>query len=115
MSSLPSSNCAEFALLKLFAALSQKTNLYQDVCVSFSRSLNSRAPHRRNGTQKQLRCNAQRDQNVLCEKLAFMVRFMNLSVEMGGCSFIFAVSIISNTKYSEDIGRENSLMVRSAA
>ena len=26
--------------------------------------------------------------------------------EMGGCSFIFAVSIISNTKYSEDIGRK---------
>lgn len=26
--------------------------------------------------------------------------------EMGGCSFIFAVSIISNRKYSEDIGRE---------
>ena len=35
-----------------------------------------------------------------------MPRCMNLSHEMGGCSFIFAVSIISNTKYSEDIGRE---------
>lgn len=33
--------------------------------------------------------------------------------EMGGCSFIFAVSIISNTKYSEDIGRETESVVRS--
>lgn len=58
------------------------------------------------------RCNAHHEIKMFYVRTRFDGEIHESVCEMGGCSFIFAVSIISNTKYSEDIGRKKKLMVR---